>query len=144
MLAAAGPLATAAVAVTMIVAAGGLYLNFQIRQDNKRKAAIEAERADKIAESGTRLDTLTIGQQALVEALNRTEAENVRLRGHVKLQQADFDTRIKVCDERIAGWQKQHEIQEDEILQLTRENGRLTNDVEALKRQIAELINDRQ
>lgn len=140
MLAAAGPLATAAVAVTMIVAAGGLYLNFQIRQDNKRKAVLEAERADRAAESTTRIDTLSIGQQALVEALNRTEAENERLRGHVKLQQADFDARIKVCDERIAGWQQQHEVQEDEILHLKLENNRLANDVEALRRQIAELM----
>lgn len=140
MLAQAGPLATAAVAVTMIVAAGGLALNWQLRQDNKRKQAAEAERATKAQESTVRLDTLTIGQKALVEALNRTEAENERLRNHIRIQQSDFDARIKICDERIQGWQRQHEAQEDEIMQLQFENGRLADDVKALKRQIAEII----
>lgn len=140
MLDTAGPLATAAVAVTMIVAAGGLALNWQLRQDNKRKQAAEAERATKAQESTIRLDTLTIGQQALVEALDRTEAENARLRDHIRIQQVDFDARIKVCNERIQGWQRQHEAQEDEIMQLQFENGRLSDDVTALKRQIAELM----
>lgn len=140
MLGTAGPLATLAVAITMIVAAGGLVLNWQLRQDNKRKQAAEAERADRVQESTVRIDTLTIGQQALVEALDRTEAENERLRDHIKIQDIEINARIKTCDERIQGWQKQHEAQEDEIMHLKIENGRLTNDVEALKRQIAELM----
>lgn len=104
--------------ISSLVALFGVYLSIQLRRDTKKK--------DKDKE---RLDTLVIGQEWVVAALDRAEKENERLRDHVTVQQREFDEAIK-------GWQRRVEEQEDEIIALKLQVDQCTNDCRELREKL--------
>lgn len=105
-----------------IVALVGTYMSIQIRRDAKKKD-----------EDKERLDTLVIGQEWVVAALDRAEKENDKLRGHVATQQREFDEVIK-------GWQRRVEEQEDEIIALKLQVDQCTSDCRELREKLERKI----
>jgi hypothetical protein len=120
------------IVVSAIVAVIGVYMSILLRNDNKKKAEAEQraiDAANKLDEEKERIDTLSLGQEWVVAALDRAEKDNERLRGHLALQQADFDERIK-------GWQKRVSEQEDKIILLETENAQFRQELKELKKRL--------
>lgn len=103
--------------ISALVALVGIYMGWQARQDNQKKDAAKKT-----------LDTLTIGQEWVVGALDRATGENKQLR-------ADFVAQQHEHEEAIKGWQAKVAAQEDEIIALTAANRQCVLNCEDLQRQ---------
>lgn len=125
-------------AMSAVAALGVMILGYLTWIDKKERE----DRAAKIAEDETakaqRLDLLTAGQTSLDQALRRADEENANLRRDLADERHERLRERTEFDERIRGWQRRVEKQEDQILTLSTEVRLCKEDCKILKQQLGD------